>query len=340
LYKNIPGAFLLPKIVRVKSNLYIACFDLIKLIPAQYILEKAAAEKKISKGSIIIESSSGTFGLALAIYCCLKEYKLIIVSDPIIDESFRRRLEDLGAQVEIVNAKANNGNIQKTRMERMALIKEQYPQHFHPGQYDKPENVESYSILSEYLTKELGNIDFLVGTVGTGGSMCGTSNYLRSNNSSLKAIGVDTFNSVLFGMEDGPRVLRGLGNCLKVANVDHTVFDAVHWVSAELAFHKTRLLHQRFTAFQGPTSGAAFHVADWYSEKNPDAKIVCLCPDSGHRYLNTVYNDIWLKQNNLIQVKFPSEPLQVCRPADALPPWTSINWERKTYMEIVGQPYV
>ena len=340
VYENIPDAFMLPKIVRIKSNLYLACFDLIKLIPAQYILNKAAKENKIGKGSVIIESSSGTFGLALAMYCRLHGYKLILVSDPIIDESFRHRLEDLGAQVEIVNGTAYNGNIQKARLERMALIKEQYPEHFHPGQYIKPENVESYSILADYLTRELGHFDYLVGTVGTGGSMCGTARFLRQKEPKLKAIGIDTFNSVLFGMEDGPRILRGLGNCLKVPNVDHTVFDEVHWVSAELAFHQTRILHQQYAVFQGPTSGAAFHIAEWYADKNPDAKIVGLCPDGGHRYINTVYNDEWLKQNKLLQNTFPVEPVLVNHPAEALPPWAIIEWGRKTYQEVVGEPYL
>ena len=339
IYENIPDAFLLPKIVQVKPNLFLACFDLIKLIPAKYILDKAATEKKIAKGSVIIESTSGTFGLALAMYCRLRGYKLILVSDPIIDESFRRRLEDLGTQVEIINGTACNGNVQKARIERMEEIKKQYPHHFHPGQYEKPENVESYSVLAEFLTKELGQIDYLVGTVGTGGSMCGTTKYLRNTYPNMKSVGIDTFNSVLFGLEDGPRALRGLGNCLKVPNVNHTVFDDVHWVNAELAFHATRMLHQRFAVFQGPTSGAAYHVADWYAEKNPNAKIVCLCPDGGNRYINSVYNTEWLKQNNYLQDNFPSEPELVKMPGEALPPWTFIKWERKTYQEIVGLPY-
>ena len=339
IHSNFPDAFLLPKIVQIKPNLFLACFDLIKLIPAKHILEKAANENKIKEGSVIIESSSGTFGLALAMYCRLKGYKLVLISDPIIDESFKRRLEELGAQVEIVTGEAYQGNIQKARLDRMEQIKRKYPEHFHPGQYIKPENVESYSILAEYLRKELGQLDYLVGTVGTGGSMCGTTRFLRETNPQLKSIGIDTFNSVLFGMEDGPRALRGLGNCLKVPNVDHTVFNEIHWLSAEYAFYKTRVLYQQYAVFQGPTSGAAFHVADWYAEKNSDAKIVCLCPDSGHRYINTIYNEEWLRQNNLLKDSFPAEPFNVKQPSEAQQPWSYIKWDRKTYREIVGQPY-
>jgi len=340
VFENIPDAFLFPKLIKVKPNLFLACFDLIKLIPARYILQKAAENGRIKRGSVIIESSSGTFGLALAMYCRLNDYKLILISDPIIDESFKRRLEDLGATVEIVDGSATNGNVQKARLERMDMIKSQYTEHFCPGQYIKPENIDSYSILADYLSEQFGSFDYLIGTVGTGGSMCGTTKYLRQTNPGLISVGIDTFNSVLFGMKDGPRALRGLGNCLKVPNVSHTVFDDVHWVSAELAFRLTRQLHQNYTIFQGPTSGAAYGVADWYAKKHPDAKIVCLCPDSGHRYIDTIYNNNWLKQNNFVIDSSPAEPVPVNHPAEAYPHWACLKWNRRTYEEVTGDVYI
>lgn len=77
-------------------------------------------------------------------------------------------------------------------------------------------------------------------------------------------------------------------------NLDRTTFDGVHWVSDREAFAATRALHRRHALFMGPTSGAAWLVARWWARRNPDARVVVLLPDEGHRYQDTVYDDAWL----------------------------------------------
>lgn len=310
-----------------------------KLVPARFVLDRAAAGGFLTPGGTVIETTSGTFGLALAMICALRGYRLILVSDPAIAPPLRRRLEDLGSQVEIVRQPAPVGGLQRARLDRMEAIRRENPGSFWPSQYDNPHNGGSYAPVAELLAETLGQIDCLVGTVGSGGSVCGTSGYLRTVFPALRVVGVDTFHSVLFGQSDGKRVLRGLGNSLMPSNVDHAAFDEIHWVSAAEAFLATRILHRTRALFMGPTSGAAFLVANWFAQQHPDRKIVVLMPDEGFRYQDTVYDDAWLQAKGLALNGLPSAPRLVDHPAAAQESWSRFPWNRRTYEQVLGTPF-
>jgi len=274
--------------------------------------------------------------LALAILSAEAGYNLIVVSDPAIDAPFKRRLEDLGTRVEIVTEPAAVGGFQRARLDRMEQLQREYPDHFWPSQYDNPHNPDAYAPLVEIVVESIGRFDYLVGTVGSGGSMCGTSNYARTIFPEIKAVGVDTFGSILFGQPDQKRMLRGLGNSLLPKNLDHTIFDEVHWVSAQSAFTATRSLHHSHALFAGATSGAAFMVARWIAAQNPDKNVVCLFPDEGYRYIETVYSDEWLNQNGISTRHVVDAPATVEHPLAARPEWARIEWGRRTLREVLA----
>lgn len=338
-YSRVSEANLLPKLINVKENLIVANFFLMKLLPASYILDRAREENLIKEGSRIIETTSGTFGRALAILCAERGYELILVSDPAIDNQLKRCLEDLGARVEIVEKPARVGGFQRARLDRMAELQTHFPNHFSPSQYANPYNPKAYAPFVELLNEAVGPINCLVGSVGSGGSMSGTGNYLRRFYPNMRAIGVDTFGSVLFGQPDAKRSLRGLGNSLMPPNLDHTIFDEVHWVSAAAAFRATREIHRKHALFVGPTSGATFLAADWWASRNPDSITVALLPDEGYRYIDTVYQDSWLTENGLDLSKLPDEPQLVSYPHEAKPEWANIMWNRRTYKEVLGNKF-
>jgi cysteine synthase A len=340
IYKTIAEAVELPDIIQLADNFYAAAFSLMKLIPARFILDRARAQGLIHPGSTIIETTSGTFGLALAILCALKGYRLALVSDPAIDDALKRRLEDVGARVEIVREPAAVGGYQRARLNRLAELQEERPDHFWPSQYDNPHNPGAYSLLAELLVETVGRVDCLVGAVGSGGSVCGTSSYLRMLFSHLHAIGVDTHGSVLFGQPDEKRLLRGLGNSLMPKNLDHTLFDEVHWVSAAEAFQATRILHRDKALFMGGTSGAAYMVAKWWAERRPDANVVVLLPDEGYRYQATIYNDQWLHDQGILLTHLPSEPRLVAHPSEARRQWSRFEWGRRAYEQALGAAFV
>ncbi|MDQ1504192.1 MAG: hypothetical protein QOD57_1919, partial [Actinomycetota bacterium] len=279
---TITGALELPRIVRLGPNLYGAAFTLMKLLPARHILDRAAGEGRLEPGTVVIESTSGTFGLALAMECRLRGRPLVLVSDPAVDPRLRRRLRDLGAAVDIVAEPAPVGGYQQARLDRLAELRARHPRHFWPAQYSNPDNPGAYNVLAELLTSAIGRVDVLVGPVGSGGSMCGTAAALRAGiGDAVTAVAVDTPGSVLFGQRDAPRRIRGLGNSLMPPNLDHSAFDEVHWVSDREGFAATRALHRRHALYMGPTSGTAWMVASWKARAEPDARVVVLLPDEG-----------------------------------------------------------
>ncbi|MEW6471913.1 MAG: cysteine synthase family protein [Actinomycetota bacterium] len=339
---TITGALELPRIVHLGPNLFGAAFSLMKLLPARHILDRARHDGLLEPGTVVIESTSGTFGLALAMECRLRGRPLVLVSDPAVDPALRRRMRDLGAVVDIVPEPAAVGGYQQARLDRLAELRSRHPRHFLPAQYSNPHNPAAYAPLAAYLTDTLGPIDFLVGPVGSGGSMCGTAAALRAGlHPHLAAVAVDTQGSVLFGQRDAPRRLRGLGNSLMPANLDHAAFDEVHWVSDREGFAATRALHRRHALFMGPTSGAAWLVAQWKARLEPDARVVVLLPDEGHRYQDTVYDDAWLRRQGLRLRRLPSRPVEVDNPGDGGPEWSWLRWNRRRYEAVVpsGRPH-
>lgn len=331
-------AYQIPRLIRLEPNLYAACFTLMKMIPARFILRKAAQDGELAPGTVIVETTSGTFGLALAMQAVHMNHRLILVSDPVIDERLYRRLADLGAVVERVPATASGGvgGYQAARLERLAQVRSEHPATFCPEQYSNPDNPRSYAAVAELLLECLGQVDCVVGPVGSGGSMCGTVSYLRTVVPECRAIGVDTHASVLFGHADGPRELRGMGMSLMPANLDHRIFDSVHWCAPAPAYAATRQLHQRHALFMGPSSGAAYLAARWWARANPGALTVVMLPDEGYRYQDTVYDDEWLAARGHLDQPLPSAPVTVSDPARPQGSWTEYDWARRSYAEVMA----
>ncbi|GGK22727.1 cystathionine beta-synthase [Pilimelia terevasa] len=333
-FPEVTAAEEIPKVIRLSHNLYALSFSLMKLIPARYILRRAVADGRIGADTVIVETTSGTFGLALAMQAAQLRRRLVLVSDPAIDDRLHRRLTDLGAVVERVRGEAAVGGYQQARLDRLAEVQAERPDHFCPQQYSNTDNPRSYALVAEILAEALGQVDCVVGPVGSGGSMCGTVAFLRSLTPDCVAVGVDTHHSVLFGHPDGHRGLRGLGNSLMPQNLDHRTFDSVHWCSDSLAYQATRLLHRRHSLFKGPTSGAAYQVARWWAAANPDAVTVAMLPDDGSRYQDTVYDDGWLRDGGHLRPPLPDEPRPVSDAGDASGQWTSFAWERRTLDDV------
>ncbi|MEN2792443.1 cysteine synthase family protein [Sphingomonas oligophenolica] len=326
-----------PRLVRLAPNFHVAVFSTMKLYPASFIIRQAEARGDLGPDTMVVETTSGTFGLALAMVCAERGYRLSLVGDTAIDETLQARIIALGADLHIVTEPAPVGGMQRARLDRLAALRQEFPDHFWPAQYENPDNSTSYAELAEHLAGELGSIDCLIGTVGTGGSMCGTAAALGTLCRGLHVVGVDTHNSVLFGQPDRPgRLLRGLGNSLMPRNVDHTTFDEVFWVNAADAFLAARELHRRHALFMGPTSGAAWLTAAWWARQNPDQRVVAILPDDGHRYLSTVYNPEWIEERGLTRAALPEAPVTVDHPGFEGDRWSRFAWQRRRIEEVLA----
>lgn len=334
-FADVVEAQRIPTVVRLTDNLYALAYRLMKMVPARHILRQAEADGLLERDTTVVETTSGTFGLALAMLCALSGRPLVLVSDPVIDARLRRRLEDLGAVVDIVRQRAPGGGYQATRLARVAELQAGERATFCPRQYDNPANPASYALVAELVAEQLGRVDCLVGPVGSGGSMCGTTRYLREAYADLTSIGVDTHRSVLFGQPDGRRELRGLGNSLLPANLDHTQFDEVHWVTAVDAYAATRRLHRDHALFMGPTSGASYLVGSWWAARHPDQLTVIMLPDEGYRYLDTVYDDAWLASNGWSVADPQAGPVTVAEPTPAAGGWSRLAWGRRSLADVL-----
>jgi cysteine synthase len=201
----------------------------------------------------------------------------------LIDAEFAKRLENLGAAVVVTDDPEGSGN-QQVRLDRLAEIRASDPASFWPNQYGNPDNSLAYGAVAEHLIRKIGAIGCLVACVGSGGSISGTGHFLRMASASTRIIAVDTHGSILFGQAPAPRKLRGMGNSIIPKNLRHDLVDEVHWIGAHIGVHAAFELFRTHGLFVGPTSGAAFSVADWYAKENPDENVVFLLPDEGHRY--------------------------------------------------------
>jgi cysteine synthase A len=335
---DIVTATCLPRLVRLGPGLIGAAFEVMKVLPASHIVAEAIRAGEIRPDTPIVETTSGTFGLGLAMVCALRGLRLHLVSDPVVEGYLAQRLRQLGAELTIVREPAAEGGFQASRLAVVERIRRENPGIFVPSQYANVNNPLAYAAVAEQIAQQVGEVRWLVGPVGSGGSMCGTAYALRSVFPDVKAVGVDTHRSTLFGQADGPRVLRGLGNSLLPPNLDHTAFDEVHWVSAELAFASTRELHGSSAVYAGPTSGAAYLVAQHIAERG-EGPVVVLLPDSGHRYVDSVYDDGWLARTcpdlNLTAPP-PIGPEWVERPPAAGTGWQAIRWARRRRVEVVA----
>lgn len=336
-FSSVIEANAMPQIIKLRDNFYAAVFTLMKLLPARYMIDEARRTGLLAPGATVIETSSGTLALGLALVCRLRGHPLIIVGDPAIDGTLRNRLELLGARVEIVEAFDGPGGIQGARLARLAELHRQCAGSYIPGQYDSQLNPAAYGVVADLLSRTVGRVDRLVGPVGSGGSTGGLSAALRLAGHGTKLAGVDTPGSIIFGHREGPRLLRGLGSSIRPGNVLHTAYDDVHWVSAGVAFHAARELYATRGMFVGPTSGASFLAANWHAIADPDAVTVAVFPDDGHRYADTVYSAAWLQSKGLWDCTLPAAPATVESPMELDGPWSHMAWRRRTLEEVLSE---
>lgn len=319
-----------PRLWWARGNLCAAAFGLMKLAPARYMIEQAILKGQLAPGGHIVETTSGTFGLALSLLAASGGFRLTLVTaDSLIDDRFHQRLIFLGTDVVVTEDRLRNGD-QKGRLDQLRSILARDPEAFWPRQYDNPDNRLAYRPVAGQVLEACGRIDIIVGCVGTGGSLFGVADGLQQAGNDLEIVAVDTHRSALFGQPAGRRQLRGLGNSILPRNVIHDMVDQVHWVGALPAYASAHRLLRGFGMFMGPTSGAAMLVAQWIAARRPDARVLVILPDEGHRYVDTVFSPAWLAQFPDWPIELPTEPVMLDHPvAYDETSWTRFAWNRR-----------
>lgn len=328
----------LPELKQVAGNLWCAHFGLMKQVVAFRAMEDAEQRGELRPHMRVIESTSGTMGLGIALEAAARGYAVSLASDPAVDPGLKSLLETLDAEVEIVTATAPGGGHQIPRLQRLRELRERHGRSncWWLRQYHNPSNARAYAPVARYIAHHLGRIDIVVFPVGSGGSMTGTTEVLRALNHPAAVVAVDTPRSILFTPYDGERQLRGLGNSVMPENLRHDLVDQVHWVCAPEAFKATRELYRRFTIAAGPTTGAAYIAARYVARLNPAKSVVFFGPDSAQRYLTTVYNRAYCQARGLFCDSLPDVPREVRNITEVAGPWSQFPWRRRSYRDVTG----
>ncbi|MFE4423212.1 PLP-dependent cysteine synthase family protein [Streptomyces sp. NPDC056817] len=294
---------------------------------ALHMVRAARERGRLLPGARIVESTSGTLGLGLALAGAAFGHPVTVVTDPAIEPLMTGLLTAYGSEVDVVTTPHPVGGWQEARRHRVGELLAAHPDAWCPDQYDNPDNVAAYAPLAHELVAQLGRIDTLVVSVGTGGHSAGIGSVLRGFFPALRVAGVDTTGSTIFGQPAAPRLMRGLGSSIHPRNVAYDLFDEVHWVAAPEAVWAARLLARDHYATGGWSVGAVALVARWLARTLPaEERIVAVFPDGPQRYVGTVFDDAYCREHGLLGHLPADDPEEIGDPGER----TVARWTRCT----------
>lgn len=290
---------------------------------ALYIIEEAERRGLLKRGGTIIESSSGNFGISLAMIGAAKGYHVIILVDPKTTASNIALLKSFGAEVIVVKEQDDCGSYHKTRIALANQLAKEIKNAYRPDQCFNLLNSEAHyhTTAREILEGCTNHIAAFITAVSTGGQLGGISRYLKTYAPNTEVIGVDARGSAIFGGDSHSYRIPGIGLGWTPINIDMDYIDTVYKVSDEQAFLAARAIARNEGILMGPSSGAcalvALHVAQRLA---PEDRVVCMISDGGDRYIHTLFNDEWMQEQGFT-LKADIETVR--KMAKRLEPWST-----------------
>ncbi|MEQ8301783.1 MAG: pyridoxal-phosphate dependent enzyme [Cyclobacteriaceae bacterium] len=277
------------------------------------MVEDAEKAGILKPGGTIIEGTSGNTGMGIALAAIAKGYKCIFTMADKQSQEKINILKAVGAEVVVCPTNVEPED-PRSYYSVAKKFNEDIPNSFYPNQYDNASNASAHYETTgpEIWNQTAGKITHYVATVGTGGSMSGTSKYLKEQNPGIVSVGIDTYGSVFKKYKETgefdrneiyPYLTEGFGEDILPKNVNFDVIDQFIKVTDKDGAIMSRRLSKEEGMFVGWSSGSAVHGALEYARENlkEDDVMVILLPDHGTRYLNKIYNDNWMKDHGFLE---------------------------------------
>ncbi len=251
------------------------------------MIEDAEQKGLIKDSTVIIEPTSGNTGIGLASIAAARGYKVILTMPDTMSIERRNLLKAYGAEVVLTEgAKGMSGAIEKAQE-----LASQYESSFIPSQFDNPANSKAHFNTTgvEIWRDTEGKVDIFVAGIGTGGTITGTGEYLKSQNPNIKIVGVEPFDSqVLTKGVAGAHGIQGIGANFVPSILNREIYDEIMPIKTEDALAMAKSFVRAEGVLVGISSGAALMAAVKLAkrEENKDKNIVALLPDTGERYLS------------------------------------------------------
>lgn len=294
------------------------------------IIDAAVRDGKLKPGGTIVEGTSGNTGVALAIAAALKGYKCVFTMPDKMSQEKVRLLKAYGAEV-IVTPTAVPPDHPDSYVMVAKRIAAETPNAVLANQFYNPANPQAHydSTGPELWEQSEGRITHLIAAAGTGGTLTGAGRYLKEKNPAIQVISGDPVGSILAEhwrskgtrtVEGVPYKVEGVGQDKIPSTLDMSVIDDYVTVTDREAFAMARRLTREEGLFAGGSSGLITHVALQVARRvdDPDAFVVTFLCDTGERYLSKLYNDEWMRENQLLEAEVISVgQLLAQKPGDA-----------------------
>lgn len=281
----------------VKLEFYNPSFS-IKDRTALGLIKAAMASGKLARGGCLIESTSGNLGKSLAMLGATYGFRVIVVIDAKTSPGVIRLCEAYGAQLEMVRETDENGGYQKTRVARVQKLLKMHPDAVWLNQYDNGDNPAFHYATTGEEVAAL-HADAVVGSVSTGGHLCGVGRKVREKRPATTVLACDVEGSAVFGGPFHAYLVNGAGLSWRSKNTDLAVLDKTCIVSDQEAFSACRLFARDNGLLVGGSGGMVLFGALAWLKQSSAQSAVAIIPDTGANYLDQIYNNAWLAEKGI-----------------------------------------